>query len=532
MERRLGGGRVPAVLLALALPVTAAAQPGLVALPIDDPAYVQLEALYRSGCEPARVSAYRPYQVRLVRAALDSAAADPRCAGRILDAVRERFAADSTSAARFRWGGALTVAGTALGRGEIRPLWEDVRPTGEGEPAGTVTGRARATYGDSNRYAVVAEIVAGTHRRNQPQVRQKALRNTSGYVDGGDAYVAARFGPFVASVGRLGEAWLGSGRESLILSAHGPPLDRVQLTAHWSRVEGRAFFATIDDVVLTVLEDSISPEIAPVRRYRTLVGHALTWRPLRWLELSAGETALITRGSRVVDLAYVNPFVPFLFTQNDSSRTGAEQEDNLLVFGSAVARLGNVLLSGELVVDELQIDSEDRERFNDQLAWALRAVAPLPTPVPAMLGAEYTRVGTFTYLRQPYSVAYQHFGRPLGSELGPDTDIARVTGELWPHGKARVAASVGLWRRGALRIGDRPGRSANAGRRPFPSTEPERPNVQSGLLADASVRLLDVRLPITIRIEAANIQNVNNLPESPALYVRAHLAGTYAFRYP
>ncbi|HVE77911.1 MAG TPA: hypothetical protein VNA89_03565 [Gemmatimonadaceae bacterium] len=512
--------------------VPAGAQPGLVALPLDDPAYVQLEALHRVGCAPARVSAYRPFLVRLVRAALDSAAGDAGCAGRILDALRDRFAADTGAVARLRWGAALTVAGTALGRGEIRPLWQDVRPTAEGEPAGAVTARGRATYGDTGRYVVVAEVVAGTHRRNQTQVRQKALRNTSGYVDGGDAYISARFGPFVASLGRMAEAWAGSGRESLILSAHGPPLDRVQLEAHWSRLEGRAFFGSLDDVVLTEAEDSIGAGISPVRRYRMLAGHALTWRPHPALELSVGETALITRGSRVLDLAFVNPFVPYLLTQNDSSRTGAEQEDNLLVFGAAVARVAGVLISGELVVDDIQIDAADRERLNDQLAWSLRAAVPLPMPMPVVLGAEYTRVGTYTYLRNPYSVAYQQFGRPLGSELGPDADVLRLTAEAWPHGKARLGASVGLWRHGALRLEDRPGRSVNEGRRAFPSTDADRPGVQSGLLADASVRLLDVRLPLAVRIEAANVHNVNNLDASPALYVRAQILGTYAFRYP
>jgi hypothetical protein len=66
----------------------------------------------------------------------------------------------------------------------------------------------------------------------------------------------------------------------------------------------------------------------------------------------------------------------------------------------------------------------------------------------------------------------------------------------------------------------------------FPSTRPERPVVQRAFLADAAVQFLDVRLPITIRLEAANITNVNNQPGPAALYVRTQLIGSYAFRYP
>jgi hypothetical protein len=44
--------------------------------------------------------------------------------------------------------------------------------------------------------------------------------------------------------------------------------------------------------------------------------------------------------------------------------------------------------------------------------------------------------------------------------------------------------------------------------------------------------LLRLTTPVRLRIEFARIENANNLPAPAALYVRAHLTGTYAFRYP
>jgi hypothetical protein len=512
----------------------AAAQHRLVALPLNDPAYVQLEALDRAGCAIARVSAYRPYLVGLIRTALDSAARDPRCAGMFLDDLRSRWSAPDSAVERVRAGAAVTVAGTGLSRGEFRPLWQDVRATTDGTPAGTVTARGRLTYEGGPRFAAVAEVVAGTHRRGETTIKQRALRNTAGYVDAGDAYLTGQIGPLVVSFGRMPEAWFGDERESVILSANGPPLDRILLEAHWRRFEVRGFAASLDEVVLTSAQDSIGP-VLPQRWFRTLVGHALTWRPRPALEFSLGETAVLTRGSRTFDLSYENPIIPYLFTQNDSARQSADNRDNLSVFAATQLRLGAALVRAELLIDELQIDAADRARIDDQLAWRVRVTTPLALlSLPAIIGVDYRRVGTYTYMRGFYTEVYQNVDRPLGSELGPDADLLRGTGELWLNGKVRLSGSAGLWRHGAVRIDRRPGLRASAEGKTasFPSERPGRPEVQRGLLADASLQFLDFRLPITIRLETARLTNANNQSAPAALYVRAQLIGTYAFRYP
>jgi hypothetical protein len=42
---------------------------------------------------------------------------------------------------------------------------------------------------------------------------------------------------------------------------------------------------------------------------------------------------------------------------------------NLTAFGSVRASVGRASLQGELLVDDIQIDSKDRKVFPDQLAW-------------------------------------------------------------------------------------------------------------------------------------------------------------------
>jgi hypothetical protein len=225
--------------------------------------------------------------------------------------------------------------------------------------------------------------------------------------------------------------------------------------------------------------------------------------------------------------------MPYLFTQSDTARAGTEARDNIVVFGGTRFALGPVRMTGELVVDDIQIDPADRKNTADQLAWRVAATAPLPTTRAAAIGAEYRHVDSFTYLRSVYSEVYQSYDQPLGSALGPDADLFRASLELWFGGTTRLSGGLGVWRQGALRLSQRPSQSPNlhAGD-PYPSTSPGRPGVQRALLGDVSLQRLSPTLPLTLRVETARVENPANQPALGRLYLRAQLIGTYAFRYP
>ena len=536
---------------ALCVPLApAGSQHALVSLPLSDAAYVQLEALDRQGCAAARVSPYRPYLVGAIREALEKARQDPWCAGRILLALDQRFALDSapqdslysddgwvrtTQPANeegLRVGGAVTVRATGLGNGEFRPMWADVRGTEEGSPPAVGILRGRVTWSGGKQVVAVAEAYGQTHRRNDPKIRGRAFRNTSGVLDFDEAYIAGKVGRLVLSFGRAPEAWLGEGEESLMLSAHAPPMDRLSASVVWRQLEGRALYGTLSNVVLTEELDDLEPGTPSQALHRIFVGHALTWRPRSSVELTVGETAQLSRGGTIIDLAYANPLMPYVVTQNDSARA-TDRRDNLGAFGAARLRFGAITLSGELFVDDIQIDAADRARIPDQLAWWIKSTAALPLIAPASIGIEYKRIDAFTYRRRPYAEVYQQFDRPLGSELGPDADIIRGSAEVWPAERLRLSGSAGYWRRGAVRIAERPGRSAEEGGvGPFPSVTDDRPVNQRAMLGDLTAQFLSVRLPVTLRLEAARVSNTNNQPAAAEFLMRAHLSATYALRYP
>lgn len=555
--------RLVALALAASPFASASAQHDLFTLPIADPAYRQFDGLSRTGCVAARVSPYRPYLLSSVRRALAVAVREDQCHGGILDELVRRFRPDTASPPPVPEPGAVPPVGpvmlediaerpeeeeptglgvgaeagvrlTSLSRGTIRPLWLDAREIGEGDPSAVGFGRLRVTWDGGDRVAAVAEATAQTHGRNDPLIRARSFRTTSGVFDFTEAYANARLGRVVLSFGRAREAWLGEGEESTVLAAHGPPLDRFLVTARWSRLEIRAIFASIDDVVLSVGEDSLVPGTPDQRLHRMLAGHAFTIRPTRGWELTLGETALLSRRGGGVDLAFANPLMLYLVTEHDTAYAGGSASgNNLTVFGSTRLQRGRFTAEAELVVDDIQIDAADRANIPHQLAWRLSGVMGISAPWPASIGAEYRRADSYAYMRRYYSEVYHQYGRPLGTELGPDANLARVSAEVWPRGRLRFAGGAGRWNRGALRLTQRPAQAAfgHAGE-PYPSVSEGRPAVQEAWLGDASVEWLDTRLPVRLTVELASIDNVNNQPGESGNFLRAHLVASYRFRYP
>ena len=291
-------------------------------------------------------------------------------------------------------------------------------------------------------------------------------------------------------------------------------------------------YASIGDVQLSPALDSI-PAGTSARFYRYLVAHALTIRPSRSIEITLGETALLARGARTIDLAYANPLMFYVVTQNDTSRVGADANDNLQAFGALHLRTGGSQLFAELLIDDIQIDSKDRKTIQDQLGWSLRGLQTLPFGMSSSASAEYRHVNSFTYQRASYATVYQSFDAALGSELGSDADMVHGSIESWLTGVFRMSFGAGLWRQGAQRLDQRPGKSVNgSGGQPYPSVTAARPVVQRAILGDAAVRYLRYPVVFGASVEVARVRNPRNQPASTMSLARIQITGSYAYRIP
>ena len=409
-----------------------------------------------------------------------------------------------------------------------------MRPTSEGEPAAVGIGRIRLTYDGGPHVLLVTEAFGETDVRNDPHIRESPFRNTSGVVGFQDAYITAQVSKLIISLGRAREAWLGDGQESLVLSANGPAYDRLLLSLSFSKFELRAFAATINDVVLDSTRDVLPAGVSQQRWHRFAFGHGLTYRPTKKIELTLGETAVVQRQGFTVDLAYLNPLMIYQTTQHDTSQSGAG-DANLTGFFAARGTFGRATVSGEFLVDDIQIDSKDRANYPNQLGWNFEAAYALPIVYVSAIGVQYRRIDTFTYIGQvDYSKVYQNFDRATRlrarSGCGHDSRVWGVLGvgaAALRWGNSEVAPRRLPHHRSSDAQSPRPRRRSLSGRdRRSPRCR------RTHGSATRSAEWLDGIIPITAKIEVARITNINNVPTAAKTLARIQVTASYRFRYP
>ncbi len=513
----------------------AAAQHPLVSIPLDDPMYVQLDALMRQGCVAARISPYRPYITLAVRQALIAAHDEKNCQGPLLELLTARFTRDTgwvhdTAGSRLRFGSVLSLRGTGESNGTVAPLWRDVRSTDSGPQPLVGYAAARLTFNGGEHFVAVSELFAQTGVRDDPTIRQESFRHGSGVVGSDEAYFTARAGPAFFFFGREPVAWTGDGTQSLALSAAGPPIDHFGFALRLRQWEFMSFVGQLSDVSLDPATDSVPTS---EHWYRTLYAHAITFWPVRSVELSLGETALVPRTTGGLDWAYLNPIMPYQTTQHETNQSG-NGDANLTGFFSARATLGKASLSGELLIDDYQIDSNDKLIYPNQLAWTLGASYPIALAMASSLSINWQLVQSFTYVGQErYSKVYQNFDAPIGSNLGPDAQTVLGTFEVWTSPRLRFGATGGWWERGSQRLDQRPpiNRTGHAGD-PYPDTTALRPKVQSSIIGGLSAAWLDERFPITLEVGDSRISNVNNQPTDAKDYLLVKLTASWRYQYP
>jgi hypothetical protein len=287
-------------------------------------------------------------------------------------------------------------------------------------------------------------------------------------------------------------------------------MDRITGSVSTHDFEARVLLGSLDDVVLDSTHDNIVGTQSIQRYYRYLAAGAVTWRPTRVVEATIGTMAVLPSASRALDLFYVNPFASY----RDTTRKLVNVTSHVETFGALRLRAGVATFDGELLADQMI--------RSDHIGYRLSATAPLPTRVPVSLDATFLSLGRETYTSRFFASVPEHYGVPLGSVLGPDAELGQVGAEVFVAGPLRIAGDIGIWRRGRVRIDERPA---------APGSGPDTPE-QRATIGDLTIQFLTPVVPVTLRFSGATVTNANNVASPSSSYGQTQIMASYAFRYP
>lgn len=434
-------------MLAVAMPaVPALHAQAVAAVPLDDLAYADVDRLAGLGVLDSVVFGQRPYShremariVRVSRSGIARWAASGATAHQLARArtplrrLEARFAEEGASraapAGRLVHRESLTASSTDAVRrgfsGNITGLLEATidpvaaRRLGRPVPRGTSLALDLGQQLDAAPWLSLhlAERVEGgaTRGASRSSVQAEVLA-------GG---LRARFANVAVRIGRERTAWAQSAGDGLLLASDAPALDLVSVSGDEPfRFPGPLRRLGLVQATLIVADLGASV----VRSRSKLLAYKLSVQPYRAVEVGAtflnhygGEGGRSsTLGNRLVDFL---PFVDIFRGHNytDTTRTlDVDSDKQLGVDGRVrVARLGGLLMAGELVIDDFDV-----HRIPTLFTWdgaqSVRLVLPSVAGSASSVGVFAKHTGVRTYTHGSLSNGLTSRGRLLGDELGPD----------------------------------------------------------------------------------------------------------------
>jgi hypothetical protein len=225
------------------------------------------------------------------------------------------------------------------------------------------------------------------------------------------AYVAADFPVASVELGRLARNWSLQTGDGLMVSDVATPYPQLGFEVRAWRLALRSFTGELE---------SISG------RKRYVSAHRLDYETEN-LVLSFGEATLYRPESGSLSLRFLNP-VEFLFFDQDNAPYDAQQ--NLMLSGQVWWRVRPVVLTGEFLLDD--IDVAPTGDVAEPLVYALTVSADLPALRPWLgLGIRYQQVSAWAYRAYDDTDQYSYLDRGLGDNFS-DFDRLTAAADLFP----------------------------------------------------------------------------------------------------
>jgi hypothetical protein len=398
-------------------------------VPLDDVAYVYIDALIARG-ELRNLSVLgRPYTVAAIRQALSPAArppavargrlplhrrTPPQPADRSVSALRDALLAavakydfSTRRRAEFRAEGSasLWATGETSGRRELM-LADDV------EPRAYAGGAARLLMAGGPVVAFMRPILEN-RLNSDPEFHGRKDRRIAGRVE--DAYVSAQWRYAELFFGRAARTWGPYTHQGLLLSDAPYTYDHLFGRFGVQRFNG--------EIVLARLEDHWSPDGFQQRYF---AAHRVNGR-WRGVEASIGESVVYSGVARGFEFSTANPLNLYALAWRNEDANA-----NLLVNAKLAARTRFGVLSGELMIDDLQIDRCD-EICQEPSSYGFTFSAEgLRLTRAQRAFASYTRVSALTYRTPESAERYSMFDVGLGRGYS-DYDEVRAGLDLIPR---------------------------------------------------------------------------------------------------
>lgn len=430
------------VLVVLAVMGSTAGAQGSPYVPLDDVAYVYIDALMARGELRQLQSNERPYTVAAVRRALsasrrrlESDALRSYAEGLERSLVkttvngarsrpRRRGEARQTQPDAFgaRLSGAFYAFAQSSGRRELM-LADDRNLVGPG-----ITGRLVFAGGP---VVGMLRVIGDTRLNNDPEFSGRKDRDIGGRTE--DGYVSGQWRYGELFIGRVGRNWGPSGMPGLVIGSYAYSYDHLYGRFGTPRIHFASLFAKLDSDPLGGGRVS--------NRY--LAAHRLAGR-LGRVEIGINESILMSGEGRGLELGMLNPLNIYSLSWRNEKLDG-----NLMVGADAALRtrrFGN--WSAEVLIDDLQIDRcaavcEEPNSYGFTLS-----AEGLPLRGVQKWFGSYTRVSSLAYRTPLYHERYTSFDVGLGRGFS-DYDEARVGLDLAVMPRVPVKLYAARRRQGA-----------------------------------------------------------------------------------
>lgn len=382
---------------------------------------------------------------------------------------------------------------------QLRPLFLDLRDGDAVDPAWRVRTGLVGSAELHERIRAGVHFTFDSRGDNDPLNRTRDFSQLDASNNFDAAWIRAELGAGAITLGRVPMGWGPERLGGLLLSPTAPAPDLIHALLRWGPHRLQTFAGQLS-----------SADIEGSLERRWLYGHRADLYFLGGrLRLALSETALVSGPGESLNLAYLNPIPLWAQIQVERDGNDATQVNVIdMVDGEFAHGVGawRARWYGSLAVDDVQIDPEGRDRSPDQLAWSSGLDLARER---WLLGYEYRRIGTWTYLHRGDGTEHSTYQRPLGAPEGPDTDRHHLLAEWRPATRARWWVEGERRRRGENRISTESLRDGNVGL-PFPHGVVEKSWIGAVGLEWALWRERRFTAKAALRAALHSIQNLNN----------------------